>query len=95
MDSLKTLYETHQGKVSEKWALYLNDYDHILAPYRNQAISLLEIGVHNGGGLEIWSKYFPQAAHIIGCDSNKKCQTLHYDDARIQVVIGDAGEKST
>ena len=95
MDSLKTLYETHQGKVSEKWALYLNDYDHILAPYRNQAISLLEIGVHNGGSLEIWSKYFPQAAHIIGCDSNEQCQTLHYDDARIQVVIGDAGEKST
>ncbi len=95
MDSLKTLYETHQGKVSEKWALYLNDHNHILAPYRNQAISLLEIGVHNGGSLEIWSKYFPQAAHIIGCDNNEKCQTLHYDDARIQVVIGDAGEKST
>ncbi len=95
MDSLKTLYETHQGKVSEKWALYLNNYDHILAPYRSQAISLLEIGVHNGGSLEIWSKYFPQAAHIIGCDNNEKCQTLHYDDARIQVIIGDAREKST
>ena len=95
MDSLKTLHENHQGKVSDKWTRYLEDYDPILTPYRNQTINLLEIGVQNGGSLEVWSKYFPEATHIIGCDINEKCQDLHYDDPRIQVIIGDAGTDAT
>ena len=95
MDSLKTLQENHQGKVSDKWTRYLEDYDPILTPYRNQAINLLEIGVQNGGSLEVWSKYFPEATHIIGCDIDEKCQDLHYEDPRIQVIIGDAGTEAT
>ncbi len=95
MDSLKTLHENHQGKVSDKWTRYLEDYDPILTPYRNQAINLLEIGVQNGGSLEVWSKYFPEATHIIGCDINEKCQDLHYDDPRIRIIIGDAGTDAT
>ena len=95
MDTLKNLHENHQGKVSDKWTRYLEDYDPILTPYRNQAINLLEIGVQNGGSLEVWSKYFPEATHIIGCDINEKCQDLHYEDPRIQVIIGDAGTEAT
>lgn len=90
MKSLLELYQSHTGKVSDTWALYLREYDRLFAPYREQAISLLEIGIQNGGSLEIWSQYFPNASTLIGCDINPDCGNLSFDDPRIAVVVGDA-----
>lgn len=93
--SLKQLYETHQGKISDKWSIYLAEYDRIFATYRNQPIRMLEIGIQNGGSLEIWAKYFPNAEKFIGCDINPDCAKLIYDDSRISVVVGDANIDNT
>jgi hypothetical protein len=83
MKTLKELYMEHQGKVSDKWSLYLNEYERLLSPYRKMKINLLEIGVQNGGSLEIWGKYFPHAKKIIGCDINPDCKKLSYENTRM------------
>jgi len=57
--------------------------------------SLLEIGVLNGGSLEIWAQFFPEAKRILGCDIEPRCQELAFDDPRISVVIGDAASAET
>lgn len=88
--TLKQLYALHTGKVSDKWSSYLDAYENILSKYRHKPINLLEVGVQNGGSLEIWAKYFPYAKNIVGCDINPKCAELEYDDPRISVVVGDA-----
>ncbi len=88
--SLKRLYEDHTGKVSDKWSIYLPEYDRAFREYRDEPISLLEIGVQNGGSLEIWSTYFPNARALVGCDINPDCAKLAFDDPRIAVVVGDA-----
>lgn len=88
--TLKQLYALHTGKVSDKWSSYLDAYENILSKYRHKPINLLEVGVQNGGSLEIWAKYFPYAKNIVGCDINPKCAELEYDDPRICVVVGDA-----
>lgn len=95
MKTLHDLYKTHTGKVSDKWALYLREYDRLFAPYREQAISMLEIGVQNGGSLEIWSQYFPNAQKFVGCDINPDCAKLTYADPRISVIVGDATAPET
>jgi glycosyltransferase involved in cell wall biosynthesis len=87
---LQDICAAHQGKTLDKWALYLREYERLLAPYRDQRIRLLEIGVQNGGSLEIWAKYFPNADLILGCDIDPACATLRFEDPRIRVVIGDA-----
>jgi hypothetical protein len=51
---------------------------------------MLEIGIQNGGSLEIWSQYFPLAKKLVGCDIDPRCAQLRYEDPRIQVVVGDA-----
>jgi glycosyltransferase involved in cell wall biosynthesis len=84
------LYKEHQGKVSDKWTLYLNEYHRLFGDYRNKPINLLEIGIQNGGSLEIWSKYFSNASALIGVDINQGCARLSYDDPRISVIVGDA-----
>ena len=95
MKSLLELYREHQGKVSDKWSLYLSEYDRLFSIYRHKPVRILEIGIQNGGSLEIWSKYFLQANTLIGCDINVDCAKLTYDDSRIKVVIGNANNDAT
>jgi O-antigen biosynthesis protein len=91
--TLNQLYHEHQEMISDKWQLYLNEYQRLFSPYRDDPIQLLEIGIQNGGSLEIWSKYFPKANKIVGCDINERCKLLQYNDPRIRVVIGNANSE--
>jgi GT2 family glycosyltransferase len=88
--TLEQLYAEHVGKVSDKWSIYLTEYRRIFDEHRDRPIRLLEIGIQNGGSLEIWSKYFPHAQKLVGCDINPDCARLSYEDPRIAVVVGDA-----
>lgn len=93
--TLNQLYQEHQGKVSDKWSIYLSEYERIFAEYRDSPVRMLEIGIQNGGSLEIWSKYFENAQQLIGCDINSDCEKLVYENPRIKVVIGDANKDET
>ena len=55
----------------------------------------MEIGVQNGGSLEIWAKYFAQADLVLGCDINEACGNLEFEDSRISVVVGDVNHDET
>ncbi|MCV3210531.1 glycosyltransferase [Mesorhizobium sp. YC-39] len=88
--TLRELHAQHDGKVSDKWSLYLETYEQLFSAFRDKPVRLLEIGVQNGGSLEIWRQYFPQAELILGCDINTACSKLTFDDKRIAVVVGDA-----
>lgn len=90
MDKLSSEYSNHRGKVSFKWSSYLNIYERSFDEYRNKPVAILEIGVQNGGSLEILAKHFPSAKLIVGCDTNPACGNLNFNDPRIHLVVGDA-----
>src|SRR5205809_147135 len=90
MSTLQDFYSSHNGKVSDRWWVYLQQYDRLLSNLRTERIRLLEIGIQNGGSLELWSRYFPAAKLIVGCDVNPLCAELIYEDPRIAVVVADA-----
>ena len=92
-DSVRGLYATHKGKVSTKWDTYLDVYEDMFRPIKYQPIDMLEIGVQNGGSLDIWSRYFPAARTLTGCDINPRCGNLKYDDPRVQVIVGNVNEQ--
>ena len=94
-NELHTLYSNHRGKSSDKWSLYLNVYNRFLSEFRKSPIRLLEIGVQNGGSLEIWSNYFDRFQTLVGCDINPDCAKLSYSNEHINVVIGDSSDIST
>ncbi len=93
--TLTELYERHTGKLSDKWGTYLAEYDRIFAPSRDEPVSILEIGVQNGGSLEVWAEYFENARAIVGCDIDPACGELTFADPRIRVAIGDASAAGT
>jgi glycosyltransferase involved in cell wall biosynthesis len=90
MESLQQIVLEHQGNVCDKWSFYLEEYERIFTTYRDAPISLLEIGVQNGGSLEIWRKFFVNATTIIGCDIDPNCANVRFDDPRIAVIVADA-----
>lgn len=93
--SLLDLYLEHTGKVSDKWMFYLFEYDRLFLEFRDRPVRMLEIGIQNGGSLDIWSKFFPAAEVFVGCDIDPACATLQYENPKIHVVVGDANSDAT
>ena len=92
-NSLLNIFETHKGKCSDKWSSYLEIYWQLFSPIRDSDSDILEIGIQNGGSLEIWAEFFPNAKNILGLDVHPKCKDLKFSDSRIKVRVGDATEK--
>lgn len=89
---LSEIYDKHNGKLSCKWSSYIEKYEELFLKYKEKKVNILEIGVQNGGTLEIYSKYFKECQNIIGVDINPKCQNLKYSDDRIKVIIGNIND---
>ncbi|MDR1855436.1 MAG: tetratricopeptide repeat protein [Azoarcus sp.] len=85
------VYRNHHGLVSHKWTQFPFIYDLILQARieAGRPLTLLEIGVQNGGSLEIWKKYLPPGSEIHGMDINLACLTLKFSDG-IQFHLGSA-----
>src|SRR5690606_9352585 len=82
MKTIAELYETHDGNVSDKWTSYFAFYERAFSPIRNKPVRLLEVGIQNGGSLEIWGKYFSNAQKLLGCDINPNCRKIVHTDPR-------------
>ena len=94
-NKFKNLHSNNTEKVSDKWESYLDYYNEIFMPLKNKDISLLEIGIQNGGSLQTYLNFFKNAELIVGCDIDDKCHNLNYDDKRIKVVVGNINSNET
>lgn len=56
-----------------KWQHYLAVYDQYLAPWRGRDVGLLEIGVFQGGSLDLWRDHLGAEARIVGVDIDPDC----------------------
>ena len=91
MKKFNELFNEHTGEGIIKWSNYGPIYDKHFAPFREQNINILEIGVLRGGSMRIWEKYFPKA-NIFGIDINEEC--LQYQSDRTKIFIGDQSDVS-
>jgi 23S rRNA U2552 (ribose-2'-O)-methylase RlmE/FtsJ len=77
---------------SIKWQKYFDVYDIIFKKFRKKKITFVEVGVLNGGSLEIWKKYFHPKSRIIGIDLNPKCKK--FQKSGIEIIIGDQSDEN-
>lgn len=94
--SLTELYFEHDGKVADKWEQYLAIYEPELRPFAvgGRPVRLLEIGVQNGGSLQIWSKYLPPGSLVVGVDIDAAFARLELGEG-IPLLVADAGDRKT
>jgi lipopolysaccharide biosynthesis protein len=83
-------YFFQTAKGLDKWSLYLDEYENIFSMYKSMKIKVLEIGVQNGGSIELLSSYFTNYELIIGCDIDPKCGELRFNKDNIEIVVGNA-----
>lgn len=75
-----------------KWHHYLPIYEKYFSNYLVKDINFLEIGIADGGSLDMWSNYFSANSKIFGIDINKDCK--QFERKNIRVLIGDATDKN-
>lgn len=84
------LASADRGRGARKWHHYLPLYERYFAPFRDRAPKLLEIGVLNGGSLDMWRGYFGSDATIFGIDRAERSRA--FDGISGHVRIGDQSD---
>ena len=88
-NELKELFLKSKN-FSFKLENYFDAYHENFKEFRNKEITFVEIGIFQGGSLEIWKKYFGDKARIIGIDINPECKK--FEDDQIEIFIGDQSD---
>ena len=73
-ESLVDIFKSHDQNLAYKLSSYVQLYTDEFLKYRisGRDIHLLEIGVFNGGSLQLWRKYFGPTSVVTGIDINPK-----------------------
>ena len=91
MNDLEKYFESNQDNLINKWMHYFDIYDQYFSKYRDKEIVFVEIGVFQGGSLQMWKEYFGPKAKIYGIDINPECK--QFEDEQVTILIGDQADK--
>ncbi len=91
MNDLEKYFRQNDKKLIHKWAHYFDIYDRHFARFRDKEITILEIGVSQGGSLQMWKNYFGGKAKIYGIDVNPFCKKL--EEENIKIFIGSQSDR--
>jgi hypothetical protein len=78
-------YINNQGKHLSKWTWYIPAYERHFSKLKNQSNTFLEIGVWQGGSLELWRNYFGPLTKVIGIDIDSNCAHLATQGTNIRI----------
>lgn len=73
-------FSSSGNRASTKWDSYFEIYDRYLSLYRHKAATLFEIGVCDGGSLDMWRKFLETSSRIVGLDIDPRCKEFAYPD---------------
>ena len=78
-------------KYSIKWSNYFEIYEKILKNYVNKNITIVEVGVGDGGSLFMWKDFLGKKAKVIGIEMNPNSKLL--EKFGFKIFIGDQSSK--
>jgi hypothetical protein len=86
---MKTLRDSFNKSkyLSIKQDSYFHAYDKVLSRFIGQPITIVEVGVLNGGSLFMWRDYFGEKANIIGVEFNPSAKK--WEEHGFKIFIGD------
>ncbi len=91
MNDLETYFYNNNDKLIDKWSHYFDIYDQYFSKYRNKEVVVLEIGIFQGGSLQMWKNYFGPNAKIYGIDINPNCKV--FEEENIEIFIGSQSDR--
>lgn len=91
MNDLEAYFNKNEGRLIHKWKHYFEIYDRHFLRFKNTDVYVVEIGISQGGSLQMWKSYFGEQCQIFGIDINPRCKQL--EEERIQILIGDQEDR--
>ena len=91
VNPLAEWFVAHQGRRVFKWMHYLDIYHRHFSRFRGRSPVVLEIGIFDGGSLDMWRDYFGPGCRIYGVDVDERCRAFAGPDTSI--IIGDQGDR--
>ncbi len=91
VNPLAEWFTAHQGRRVFKWMHYLEIYHRHFSRFRGRSPVVLEIGIFDGGSLDMWRDYFGPGCRIYGVDVDERCRAFTGPDTSI--IIGDQGDR--
>ena len=91
MNDLEKYFRQNDNRLISKWVHYFDIYERHFERFRNKEITILEIGVFQGGSLQMWKNYFGGKAKIYGIDINPKCKEL--EEENVKIFIGSQSDR--
>ncbi|MBS1927876.1 MAG: class I SAM-dependent methyltransferase [Bacteroidetes bacterium] len=92
MNDLEKYFWENNQRLIHKWVHYFDIYDRHFSRFRNREITILEIGVSQGGSLQMWKSYFGNKAKIYGIDVDPRCK--EFEEENIQIFIGSQSDRN-
>ena len=89
MNDLERYFYANTKRVIHKFPHYFDIYERHFSRFRGQDVCLVEIGIGDGGSLQMWKDYFGPKAQIIGMDIS--VENAIADDPQIRVIHGNQG----
>jgi hypothetical protein len=78
-------YLAADHRPMHKWYQYFAAYEQHFERFRNQHITVFEIGIGQGGSLQQWRRYFGPFAVIVGLDINPQCKQVEEDQVYVRI----------
>lgn len=82
-NDLQKIFDRHTGRAILKWDHYFELYERYFSRFRGADVVILEIGVYQGGSLQMWKSYFGPGASIYAIDIHPSCKQFEDDQTRI------------
>lgn len=76
---------------SHKWHQYFPVYERHLERFRNRHVTLIEVGLGEGGSLQMWRRFLGPFAIIVGIDIDPVCSRYQAED-QIHIRIGSQAD---
>ena len=92
MNDLETYFKNNNSRLIHKWHHYFEIYDKHFSRFRGKEIVLLEIGLYQGGSLQMWKSYFGPKVKIYGIDVDPRCKNL--EEEGISIFIGSQSDRN-
>ena len=92
MGDLRTYFDNNTKRLIHKWDHYFEIYERHFSKYRDKDIVVLEIGVSQGGSLQMWKEYFGLKAKIYGIDIAPECKI--FEEYGIEIFIGSQQDRN-
>lgn len=83
---LELYFFTNQQRLINKWFHYFKIYDRYFSCFKHKPVNILEIGLAEGGSIQMWKSYFGKQAKINGIDILTHCK--NFEEENVEVFCG-------